>query len=112
MIAPTVDGRTFKAIRIAGYKDVAVKDGKITGFDLTLADGVTDSALTTAILAGLPSGVESVFTVTDGKITPARRIREHDADSIHRTVFSTVTAVTCMATRTRAPRQCANWPTR
>ena len=69
LIAPTVDGRTFKAIRIAGYKDVAVKDGKITGFDLTLADGVTDSALTTAILAAYPSGVESVFTVTDGKIT-------------------------------------------
>ncbi|MEE0971642.1 MAG: isopeptide-forming domain-containing fimbrial protein, partial [Bifidobacterium ruminantium] len=64
-----VDGRTFKAIRIAGYKDVAVKGGKITGFDLTLADGVTDSALTTAILAAYPSGVESVFTVTDGKIT-------------------------------------------
>ncbi|WP_155271909.1 hypothetical protein, partial [Bifidobacterium pseudolongum] len=56
LIAPTVDGRTFKAIRIAGYKDVAVKDGKITGFDLTLADGVTDSALTTAILAAYPSG--------------------------------------------------------
>lgn len=74
LIAPTVDGRTFKAIRIAGYKDVAVKDGKITGFDLTLADGVTDSALTTAILAAYPlaaypSGVENVFTVTDGKIT-------------------------------------------
>lgn len=69
LIAPTVDGRTFKAIRIAGYKDVAVKDGKITGFDLTLADGVTDSTLTTAILAAYPSGVESVFTVTDGKIT-------------------------------------------
>ena len=69
LIAPTVDGRTFKAIRIAGYKDVAVKDGKITGFDLTLADGVTDSALTTAILAAYPEGVESVFTVTDGKIT-------------------------------------------
>lgn len=69
LIAPTVDGRTFKAIRIAGYKDVAVKDGKITGFDLTLADGVTDSALTTAILAAYPSGVESVFTVKDGKIT-------------------------------------------
>lgn len=69
LIAPTVDRRTFKAIRIAGYKDVAVKDGKITGFDLTLADGVTDSALTTAILAAYPSGVESVFTVTDGKIT-------------------------------------------
>lgn len=69
LIAPTVDGRTFKAIRIAGYKDVAVKDGKITGFDLTRADGVTDSALTTAILAAYPSGVESVFTVTDGKIT-------------------------------------------
>ena len=69
LIAPTVDERTFKAIRIAGYKDVAVKDGKITGFDLTLADGVTDSALTTAILAAYPSGVESVFTVTDGKIT-------------------------------------------
>lgn len=69
LIAPTVDGRTFKAIRIADYKDVAVKDGKITGFDLTLADGVTDSALTTAILAAYPSGVESVFTVTDGKIT-------------------------------------------
>lgn len=69
LIAPTVDGRTFKAIRIAGYKDVAVKGGKITGFDLTLADGVTDSALTTAILAAYPSGVESVFTVTDGKIT-------------------------------------------
>lgn len=69
LIAPTVDGRTFKAIRIAGYKDVAVKDGKITGFDLTLADGVTDSALTTAILAAYPSGVESVFTVTDGNIT-------------------------------------------
>ena len=69
LIAPTVDGRTFKAIRIAGYKDVAVKDGKIPGFDLTLADGVTDSALTTAILAAYPSGVESVFTVTDGKIT-------------------------------------------
>lgn len=69
LIAPTVDGRTFKAIRIAGYKDVAVEDGKITGFDLTLADGVTDSALTTAILAAYPSGVESVFTVTDGKIT-------------------------------------------
>ena len=69
LIAPTVDGRTFKAIRIAGYKDVAVTDGKITGFDLTRADGVTDSALTTAILAAYPSGVESVFTVTDGKIT-------------------------------------------
>ena len=69
LIAPTVDGRTFKAIRIAGYKDVAVEGGKITGFDLTLADGVTDSALTTAILAAYPSGVESVFTVTDGKIT-------------------------------------------
>ena len=69
LIAPTVDGRTFKAIRIAGYKDVAVKDGKITGFDLTRADGVTDAALTTAILAAYPSGVESVFTVTDGKIT-------------------------------------------
>ena len=69
LIAPTVDGRTFKAIRIAGYKDVAVKDGKITGFDLTLADGVTDSALTTAILAAYPEGVPSVFTVTDGKIT-------------------------------------------
>lgn len=69
LIAPTVDGRTFKAIRIAGYKDVAVKDGKITGFDLTLADGVTDSALTKAILAAYPKGVESVFTVTDGKIT-------------------------------------------
>ena len=69
LIAPTVDGRTFKAIRIAGYKDVAVEDGKITGFDLTLADGVTDSALTTAILAAYPEGVESVFTVTDGKIT-------------------------------------------
>ena len=69
LIAPTVDGRTFKAIRIADYKDVAVKDGKITGFDLTRADGVTDSALTTAILAAYPSGVESVFTVTDGKIT-------------------------------------------
>ena len=69
LIAPTVDGRTFKAIRIAGYKNVAVKDGKITGFDLTLADRVTDSALTTAILAAYPSGVESVFTVTDGKIT-------------------------------------------
>jgi len=69
LIAPTVDGRTFKAIRIAGYKDVAVKDGKITGFDLTLADGVTDLALTKAILAAYPSGVESVFTVTDGKIT-------------------------------------------
>lgn len=69
LIAPTVDGRTFKAIRIAGYKDVAVKDGKITGFDLTRADGVTDAALTTAILAAYPSGVESVFTVKDGKIT-------------------------------------------
>ena len=69
LIAPTVDERTFKAIRIAGYKDVAVKDGKITGFDLTLADGVTDSALTKAILAAYPKGVESVFTVTDGKIT-------------------------------------------
>ena len=69
LIAPTVDGRTFKAIRIAGYKDVAVKDGKITGFDLTLADGVTDSALTTAILAAYPSGVERVFTVKDRKIT-------------------------------------------
>ena len=69
LIAPTVDGRTFKAIRIAGYKDVAVKGGKITGFDLTLADGVTDSALTKAILAAYPKGVESVFTVTDGKIT-------------------------------------------
>lgn len=69
LIAPTVDGRTFKAIRIAGYKDVAVKDGKITGFDLTLADGVTDSALTTAILAAYPEGVPRVFTVTDGKIT-------------------------------------------
>lgn len=69
LIAPTVDGRTFKAIRIAGYKDVAVKDGKITGFDLTLADGVTDSALTTAILAAYPSGVESVFTVKGGTIT-------------------------------------------
>ena len=69
LIAPTVDGRTFKAIRIAGYKDVAVKDGKITGFDLTLADGVTDLALTKAILAAYPKGVESVFTVTDGKIT-------------------------------------------
>ena len=54
LIAPTVDGRTFKAIRIAGYKDVAVE---------------ADSALTTAILAAYPSGVESVFTVTDGKIT-------------------------------------------
>ncbi|RYP94257.1 fimbrial subunit FimA [Bifidobacterium pseudolongum subsp. globosum] len=69
LIAPTVDGRTFKAIRIAGYKDVAVKDGKITGFDLTLADGVTDSALTTAILAAYPSGVKSVFTVKGGTIT-------------------------------------------
>lgn len=69
LIAPTVDGRTFKAIRIADYKDVAVKDGKITGFDLTRADGVTDAALTTAILAAYPSGVESVFTVTDGNIT-------------------------------------------
>lgn len=69
LIAPTVDGRTFKAIRIAGYKDVAVKDGKITGFDLTRANGVTDAALTTAILAAYPSGVESVFTVKDGKIT-------------------------------------------
>lgn len=69
LIAPTVDGRTFKAIRIAGYRDVAVKDGKITGFDLTLADGVTDSALTTAILAAYPEGVPRVFTVTDGKIT-------------------------------------------
>lgn len=69
LIAPTVDGRTFKAIRIAGYKDVAVKDGKITSFDLTLADGVTDSALTTAILAAYPSGVESVFTVKGGTIT-------------------------------------------
>ena len=69
LIAPTVDGRTFKAIRIAGYKNVAVKEGKITSFDLTPADGVTDSALTTAILAAYPSGVESVFTVTDGKIT-------------------------------------------
>lgn len=69
LIAPTVDGRTFKAIRIAGYKDVAVKDGKITGFDLTLANGVTDSALTTAILAAYPSGVESVFTVKGGTIT-------------------------------------------
>lgn len=69
LTAPTVDGRTFKAIRIAGYKDVAVKDGKITGFDLTLADGVTDSALTTAILAAYPSGVESVFTVKGGTIT-------------------------------------------
>ena len=69
LIAPTVDGRTFKAIRIAGYKDVAVKDGKITGFDLTLADGVTDAALTKAILAAYPSGVPRVFTVTDGKIT-------------------------------------------
>ena len=69
LIAPTVDGRTFKAIRIAGYKDVAVKDGKITGFDLTRADGVTDAALTTAILAAYPSGVESVFTVKDRKIT-------------------------------------------
>lgn len=69
LIAPTVDGRTFKAIRIADYKDVAVKDGKITGFDLTRADGVTDAALTTAILAAYPSGVENVFTITDGKIT-------------------------------------------
>ena len=69
LIAPTVDGRTFKAIRIAGYKDVAVKDGKITGFDLTLADGVTDLALTKAILAAYPKGEENVFTVTDGKIT-------------------------------------------
>lgn len=69
LIAPTVDGRTFKAIRIAGYKDVAVKDGKITGFDLTLADGVTDSALTKAIRDAWPKGVESVFTVTDGNIT-------------------------------------------
>ena len=69
LIAPTVDGRTFKAIRIAGYKDVAVKDGKITGFDLTLADGVTDSALTKAIRAAYPKGAENVFTVTDGKIT-------------------------------------------
>jgi len=69
LIAPTVDGRTFKAIRIADYKDVAVKDGKITGFDLTLADGVTDLALTKAILAAYPKGVESVFTVTDGNIT-------------------------------------------
>lgn len=69
LIAPTVDGRTFKAIRIAGYKDVAVKDGKITGFDLTRADGVTDAALTTAILAAYPSGVESVFTVKGGTIT-------------------------------------------
>lgn len=69
LIAPTVDGRTFKAIRIADYKDVAVKDGKITGFDLTLADGVTDAALTTAILAAYPSGVESVFTVKGGTIT-------------------------------------------
>ena len=69
LIAPTVDGRTFKAIRIAGYKDVAVKDGKITGFDLTLADGVTDLALTKAILAAYPKGVESVFTVTGEKIT-------------------------------------------
>lgn len=69
LIAPTVDGRTFKAIRIAGYKDVAVKEGKITSFDLTPADGVTDSALTTAILAAYPEGVESVFTVTGGKIT-------------------------------------------
>lgn len=69
LIAPTVDGRTFKAIRIAGYKDVAVKDGKITGFDLTRADRVTDAALTTAILAAYPSGVPRVFTVTDGKIT-------------------------------------------
>lgn len=69
LIAPTVDGRTFKAIRIAGYKNVAVKEGKITSFDLTPADGVTDSALTTAILAAYPSGVESVFTVTGEKIT-------------------------------------------
>ena len=69
LIAPTVDGRTFKAIRIAGYKNVAVKEGKITSFDLTLADRVTDSALTTAILAAYPSGVESVFTVKDRKIT-------------------------------------------
>ena len=69
LIAPTVDGRTFKAIRIAGYKNVAVKEGKITSFDLTLADRVTDPALTTAILAAYPRGVESVFTVTDGKIT-------------------------------------------
>ena len=69
LIAPTVDGRTFKAIRIAGYKDVAVKDGKITGFDLTLADRVTDSALTTAILAAYPKGVPSVFTVKGGTIT-------------------------------------------
>lgn len=69
LIAPTVDGRTFKAIRIAGYKNVAVKEGKITSFDLTPADGVTDSALTTAILAAYPEGVESVFTVTGEKIT-------------------------------------------
>ena len=69
LIAPTVDGRTFKAIRIAGYKDVAVKDGKITGFDLTRANGVTDAALTTAILAAYPEGVESVFTVKGGTIT-------------------------------------------
>lgn len=69
LIAPTVDGRTFKAIRIAGYKDVAVEDGKITGFDLTLADGVTDPALTTAILAAYPEGVPRVFTVKNGKIT-------------------------------------------
>lgn len=69
LTAPTVDGRTFKAIRIAGYKDVAVKDGKITGFDLTLADGVNDSTLTTAILAAYPNGVENVFTVKGGTIT-------------------------------------------
>ena len=69
LIAPTVDGRTFKAIRIAGYKDVAVKDGKITSFDLTRADRVTDAALTTAIRAAYPSGVKSVFTVTGEKIT-------------------------------------------
>lgn len=69
LIAPTVDGRTFKAIRIAGYKNVAVKEGKITSFDLTPADGVTDSALTTAILAAYPEGVESVFTVKGGTIT-------------------------------------------
>lgn len=42
LVPPGVDGRTFVAYQLATYRDITVKDGKVTGYDLAAAPGITD----------------------------------------------------------------------
>lgn len=77
LIQPTVTGRTFKAYRISDYSNAQVNaKGQITGYDMKVVNGFTDTLIRDAVKAAIvsedgtvASNFNTVVAYTNSKVT-------------------------------------------